>query len=1456
MKLKTRLLSLLLCLCLLFALVPHTAPTAEAAGIAGMMGNLLLSRGVLAAVTGISAIGKNTNNTEATALINKWVFGVVDTVTPGLQAIQALSKQMSAFHREVMAELDFIEEKLDRNLSDIEDVLGAITVNNAYDNYSAAWDSDVTRPLEANGYDQVVIAYKTYLKFAGSYMTGSTVTYGGTEIIATEEMVADCRDSFHAALVAFSGASYDSNVHGNDEAGYYDHVLYETNAVDLKVRSSINTLIGNLINASDAPAGSRYLDRAAQVAYAYFPYSEDQAAFVEAAIMKQSSELSMALMAYQEFIGMRTEYCQAKYDALEASGASDEALKALEAQLDVYCAPNSGILDLINGGPTCIHVGGAMAAMSTWLSEPIYISNSDNSYLYLEDYIRATDTDTIILTNNNFSYSSDFDTILAESKAGAVASIIDMMVTQMLIEKDDVAAQVVSSTDLGTKWMEFVRRGVVMPNRNGRATVKPIYLLADPTEDKSGRLVQDLNWVKTPQDLATTSLNGLQFAVPHADYYNLRDGIFSDGNNELTMVSVAELNDLVNNIPLSSRKGILWDLFADVLGEYPAGRELVMITSEGTASGREKDQYYTEYKGVNMLSTDSFATVNVPYAKQSNTSYTVMLAGDDVTYGKLTAETDSLAVSLSGDSYDAATGKTAAASAVTLTVTPTDCHKISRITAQYHEDPTNPAKVTYSEVLVSENTVDVLSYNDDGSMELVYYMPYTDVTLFVESENGHTFSDAGFCPTCGAYEPAVPSSNGHLISNAGQLYWFSAAVRGDMTHISKNDLPTLEVGQTMVALTGTITAPIHLSGTDDPWVPIGTAETPYAGEFDGGDQPITNLKGSLFGYTNGVTLRNIAIEGGTFRVSDDDPQYLGSIVCRLNGISTMTHCYSTALCTKGSSIATGGLVGSVNNGIITDCYFAGSLSPINTSETLSGGLIGSCGRLVMENCSVSGSVPKAHSGGLIGEVHTQATVTNSYYDTGCVSSPSAVYDNTALAPEAAMSNEVYKSGEVAYLLNAGRENSVWYQTIGEQDYPEFTGLQVYHIEDGDFYSNDPDGKCLHPNSKLSQSMTSSFRKHTIHTTCSCGEYTTSVTENCVDKDSDNDCDICGGYLICSHPNAQPYIRPNSDGTHTIGWGCGTCGESEANTDDCSDEDGDGACDTCRWDFPTEPDVELFTLAGCNMTLGNELVVNFMMAPENYAEGQYAVLTHNGVEHTLPLYELIGYYAVSYGIAAKQMADPLTVVIFDADGNAVSHPFTSSVRDYAARALTSSTADDVRIMVVDMLNYGAAAQSFFGYNAEDLANNALTEEQAALASPTPISEDKSHKGENCYGSTLTLGERILLNMFFKNMPDDTEGMYAEISFTDHFGRAQSIIVDDAEFVKEGTPYTYIIVDDIVLADARQMVTMTVYNADGSEFGSCTDSMESYIARANASEEAALYDTILKFADAAYTYLHNR
>ena len=359
---------------------------------------------------------------------------------------------------------------------------------------------------------------------------------------------------------------------------------------------------------------------------------------------------------------------------------------------------------------------------------------------------------------------------------------------------------------------------------------------------------------------------------------------------------------------------------------------------------------------------------------------------------------------------------------------------------------------------------------------------------------------------------------------------------------------------------------------------------------------------------------------------------------------------------------------------------------------------------------------------------------------------------------------------------------------------------------------------------------------------------------------------------CPHQKNKVSYIANNDGTHLIVRTCTNCGEvSSTSTASCKDgTDADTKCDKCGGQIPAA--TQKFAIAGSNMTLGNELEVNFLFLKKNLTgTDNVAIVTHHMADGTEKVTEIAQadwgamgttYHKVSTRIAAKEMADTLTIEIVNADGYVVNDAYSDSARGYAGRALASDTTTDlVRIMMVDMLNYGAAAQAHFKYNTADPANNALSAEQQALATAKVACTNGQVKDATIYGSNLSLEDSILLNTFFKGLKGkDIASMYAMVNFTDIQGNAKEVRMEGSEFEKYGSSGDIykIVVDDVVLADARQLVTVTVYNADGTVFGAGSDSMESYVARAesNNADTYGLYANIMRFATSAYNYIINR
>ena len=121
---------------------------------------------------------------------------------------------------------------------------------------------------------------------------------------------------------------------------------------------------------------------------------------------------------------------------------------------------------------------------------------------------------------------------------------------------------------------------------------------------------------------------------------------------------------------------------------------------------------------------------------------------------------------------------------------------------------------------------------------------------------------------------------------------------------------------------------------------------------------------------------------------------------------------------------------------------------------------------------------------------------------------------------------------------------------------------------------------------------------------------------------------------------------------------------------------------------------------------------------SYKATNYGVGT---AEHVVPGYGVNAadgyYYSSTAGIAPKDLSDTIYFAVYAklTDGT---YTYTSligySPKTYASSQLKSGSAD-MKALVVAMLNYGAAAQTYFGYKTNALMNADLTAAQKALVS---------------------------------------------------------------------------------------------------------------------------------------------
>jgi hypothetical protein len=256
-----------------------------------------------------------------------------------------------------------------------------------------------------------------------------------------------------------------------------------------------------------------------------------------------------------------------------------------------------------------------------------------------------------------------------------------------------------------------------------------------------------------------------------------------------------------------------------------------------------------------------------------------------------------------------------------------------------------------------------------------------------------------------------------------------------------------------------IVAPIDMSGID--WLPIGKVARPYAGKFNGGLYPLTNMNRPLFGTTNSANIQGIAILGGDFGGMADYAAHTGSIIGHATGKTVLTRSYSTANMSSGTGDC-GGLIGKVaGSGTIKDCYFAGNL----TAGWSAGCMIGSSdGSTIAEisNCYVDATNVTYKNGDahglVVGWLHDG--LTSRIHNVYVIAAPELTNimghtDNAEAAAQAckALTAEEFASGAVAYSLNNGNTDTpVWFQTLGTDACPVLDSSHMIVIlnEDGTY----------------------------------------------------------------------------------------------------------------------------------------------------------------------------------------------------------------------------------------------------------------------------------------------------------------------------------------------------------------------------------------------------------------------
>ena len=310
----------------------------------------------------------------------------------------------------------------------------------------------------------------------------------------------------------------------------------------------------------------------------------------------------------------------------------------------------------------------------------------------------------------------------------------------------------------------------------------------------------------------------------------------------------------------------------------------------------------------------------------------------------------------------------------------------------------------------------------------------------------HDYTTDGVCIRCGAWQEATPNGDYYEIHNQGQLRWFADQVSNK--------------GQTTI--NARLMASFAMDSTE--WTPIGTESNPFAGKFDGNGNTITGLTCTnaskyyvgLVGYASKATIQNVTVKDSSFIGNENIGAVCGSIID-----GKITGCTNSGSTVSGGFYNLGGIAGRAENTPVQRCFNSGAV--IGKYSKI-GGIVGQARSAAVQDCGNTGTVTKTENGGyyggIIGLAESGSTIENCYNTDkntaakicgdGWYSLSNCYYlpndtgsSGSTVTGITAKTKAQFASGEVAYLLQKGREQAVWGQKIDTDDYPKLGGDKVY-----------------------------------------------------------------------------------------------------------------------------------------------------------------------------------------------------------------------------------------------------------------------------------------------------------------------------------------------------------------------------------------------------------------------------
>jgi len=277
----------------------------------------------------------------------------------------------------------------------------------------------------------------------------------------------------------------------------------------------------------------------------------------------------------------------------------------------------------------------------------------------------------------------------------------------------------------------------------------------------------------------------------------------------------------------------------------------------------------------------------------------------------------------------------------------------------------------------------------------------------------------------------------------------------------------------------------------------------------------------------------------------------------------------------------------------------------------------------------------------------------------------------------------------------------------------------------------------------------------------------------------------------------------------------------------------------------------------SVTLQDNLLVNFKVNAEKLAGKSLlkAIVTVGGKTYEITAGEAVdGQYIFSVPVAPHQMNDQIEIqLVFAHDliGEWGGILTRYSVATYCYNKLSAeSSSDELKALLVDILNYGAAAQVAVGYNTDNLANANLSDEQKAIGDVTADASSTQTEGMEApealwVSAGLLLNDKVVIRFAFE--AENAEGLSVKVVLNgNEYTVSQFVPVAGAE-----NRY-YVYIEGLNATQLRDIVSVTVMRGEDAVSETLTYSVEVYATKVFAYAEVEGYENLVNLVKAMMAY----